>query len=111
MATFLNPFSVTVADPPIEEVGFCGCTNEELEAGATCLQPECPGRRDEIADCICGDAKISHRNGNECMICPCRSYRPEVRPLEALNYNRVRGPRTVSPQELNGHPPPGHSWF
>lgn len=25
-----------------EEVEFCGCTNEELEAGRTCGQPQCP---------------------------------------------------------------------
>jgi hypothetical protein len=28
--------------PFIEEVEFCGCTNEELEAGSTCGQPKCP---------------------------------------------------------------------
>jgi hypothetical protein len=26
----------------IEEVGFCGCTNEQLEAGRTCGQLACP---------------------------------------------------------------------
>ena len=26
----------------VEEVEFCGCTNEELEAGHTCGQPTCP---------------------------------------------------------------------
>lgn len=27
-----------------EEVPFCGCTNEELEAGRSCGQPTCPNR-------------------------------------------------------------------
>lgn len=27
-----------------EEVPFCGCTNEELEAGGMCGDPRCPGR-------------------------------------------------------------------
>ena len=32
----------------VEEVPFCGCTNEELERGRTCGQDQCPnnpGRR------------------------------------------------------------------
>jgi hypothetical protein len=30
----------------VEEVEFCGCTNEELEAGKTCGQPQCPNARE-----------------------------------------------------------------
>lgn len=28
----------------IEDVEFCDCTNEELEAGRSCSQPTCPNR-------------------------------------------------------------------
>lgn len=27
-------------------------------------------------ECICGDAKDLHTNGNRCTICPCRGYAP-----------------------------------
>jgi hypothetical protein len=28
-------------------------------------------------ECICGDAVDRHVNGNECSVCPCRTYRPQ----------------------------------
>ena len=28
------------------------------------------------AECICGDAKADHAQGNKCTVCPCKSYRP-----------------------------------
>lgn len=33
----------------ITEVPFCGCTNDELEQGKTCGQPQCPNRDREAA--------------------------------------------------------------
>lgn len=29
----------------IEAVELCGCTNEQLEAGVTCGQPQCPNAK------------------------------------------------------------------
>lgn len=31
-----------MTDVVIEEVPFCGCTNEQLEHGQSCGQPQCP---------------------------------------------------------------------
>lgn len=34
--------AVLLQGPGVEDVDFCGCTNEELEADRTCGEPQCP---------------------------------------------------------------------
>lgn len=47
-----GPFDIHVrrAGVVVEEVDICGCTNEELEAGRTCGQPECPNMICEVCE-------------------------------------------------------------
>lgn len=42
----------------VEEVAFCGCTNEELEAGRTCAQMGCPNL------CQCGHGRTLHADAS-----------------------------------------------
>lgn len=41
--------NLDIVEAIVEEVEFCGCTNEELEAGRTCGQDTCPNGK-EAAD-------------------------------------------------------------
>lgn len=68
------------AHSPFEEVAFCGCTNERLEAGRTCGQPQCPNAR--LPHCTLtfgGHSPLCDRNGRFCSaasdhIGPCKPH-------------------------------------
>jgi len=61
-----DPYPRPATETKIEEIPFCDCTNEVLEAGCSCKQPHCPNRTaaDMQVDAVCRHHvfTLSHHN-------------------------------------------------